>query len=81
LAAACLWLLEPMAELSEPRLGNAVTSEAETSWEPYESVPLNVESTYVAYRVGLQRRGFASGMQWIFFPGMRVLASDLTVQT
>jgi hypothetical protein len=57
-----------MAELSEPRLGNAITSEAETSWEPYESVPLNVESTYVAYRVGLQRRGFASGMQWIFFP-------------
>jgi hypothetical protein len=79
LAAACLWLLEPMAELSEPRLGNVVTSE--TSREPYESVPLNVESTYVAYRVGLQRRGFASGVQWIFFRGMRVLASDLTVQT
>jgi hypothetical protein len=46
------WLLEPMAELSEPRLGAAVTSEAKTSREPYEFVPLNVESTYVAYIEG-----------------------------
>jgi hypothetical protein len=41
-----------MAELSKSRLGGIVTSEAETSKEPYESVPLNVESTYVAYIEG-----------------------------
>jgi hypothetical protein len=65
------WLLEPMAELSELRFGAAVTSEAET--EPYESVPLNVESTYVVcIEGGAAAQGFASGMQWIFFPGTRL---------